>query len=90
MLHVNYSILLQTACNSVSYFDCFYSLYCTHFSIVSLLCVSPTFALEQKKMGIKVISLRLWHKFLTELEGDGGGRGGQRSLIANIVALGKS
>ena len=90
MLHVNYSILLQAACDSVSYFDCFYSLYCTQFSNVSLLCVSPTFALEQKKMGITVISLRLWHKFLTKLERAGRGGGGQRSLIANIVALGKS
>ncbi len=60
----------------MSYFDCFYSLNCTHFSNVSLLCVSPTFALEQKKMGFKVISLRLWHKFLTEWVGAGdGGRG---------------
>jgi hypothetical protein len=94
MLHVNYSILLQAACTSVSYFDCFYCLYCTHFSNVSLLCVSvsPTFALEQKKMGISIISLRLWHKFLTKWEGGwgGGGGGGQKSLIANIVALGKS
>jgi hypothetical protein len=75
MLHVNYSILLRAECNSVSYFDCFYSLYCTHFSNVTLLCVSPTFALEQKKMGIKVISLRLWHNFFTEWEGVRGGRG---------------
>ncbi len=73
MLHVNYSFLIRALCNSVSNFDCFYSLYCTHFSNVSLLCVSPAFALEQKKMGIKVISLRLWHKFLTEREGTGGG-----------------
>ena len=77
MLHVNYSILLRAACDIVSYFDCFYSLYCTHFSNVSLLCVSPTFALEQKKMGFKVISLRLWHKFLTERVGAGDGGEGE-------------
>jgi hypothetical protein len=90
MLHVNYSILLRAACNSVSYFDCLYSLYCTLFSNVSLLCVSPTFTLEQKKMGVKVISLRLWHKFFYQTGGGRAGGGGQRSLIANIVALGKS
>jgi hypothetical protein len=80
MLHVNYSNLLRGACNSVSYFDCFYSLYCTHFSNVILLCVSPTFALEQKKMGIKVISLSRWHKFLTKREGAGGGGGADKGF----------
>jgi hypothetical protein len=55
MLYMNYSILFRAACNIVSHFDFFYSLYCIHFSNEISLYLRPTFMLELEEKDCQCI-----------------------------------
>ncbi len=56
MLPVNHCILVRAAfCNSVSYFDNFYSLFRMYFSSVISLYVCPTFTLELDEINCQCI-----------------------------------